>query len=294
MLPEIPRITRPAEFNSASRDSPFASVLLIAFGVAVAAENAAPARRLAELEQSLLVNASLAPPTLGYWGADFPAVKRPSDSGIVNAARMLARDAAANRIYLIYHHEMPVKEALEVFLAWRKVCPADVEIVPTLVLRMYDEKQTPVFTAAELEGLCSFFKASLSARRVAIYDVYPKREQAAHVAVLVKHFPAGVLRVGLQPNEKIEPPIVGAVADTWSGFCHGLTNEDWRTPGFGASTLRQWVTARNSGAAAVAWDLIAVAWTDRSPSAASTRAMTMQTKTSRSRRIETVSPPPTF
>ncbi|MCX6911398.1 MAG: hypothetical protein NTY01_25605 [Verrucomicrobia bacterium] len=215
---------------------------------------------LALLERSFWLNASLASPTLGYWGAGFPKARRPSDAEIANVARLLARDAAANRLYLIYHRELPLEEAHEVFLAWRKACPPEVELVPTLVLRMYDKKQTPVFTADELASLCDFFKSRLQTRHAAVYDVHAGRDEGAGLAALAKHFPRGLVRVGLQPGEPLAAPFVGAVEDTWSGFCHGLTNDDWRSPGFGAETLRKWVAARNSGAAPVVWDLVAVAW----------------------------------
>jgi len=232
---------------------------VFAFAACAAAEPPA-AHNLGRLERSFWLNASLASPTLGYWGAGFPKARRPSDAEVANAARVLTRDAAANRLYLIYHHELPLHEAREVFLAWRKACPPEVELVPTLVLRMYDKRQTPVFTADELASLCDFFKSHLQARCVAVYDVHAKRDHGAGLAVLAKHFPRGLVRVGLQPGEPLAEPFVAAVEDTWSGFCHGLTNDDWRSAGFGAGTLRKWVAARNSSAAPVAWDLVAVAW----------------------------------
>jgi hypothetical protein len=215
---------------------------------------------LARLERSFWLNASLASPTLGYWGANFPKPQRPTDAEITNAARILTRDAAANRLYLIYHHELPLEAVHELLLSWRKACPPEAELVPTLVLRMYDKKQTPVFAADELVSLCDFFKSQLHVRHIAVYDVYAKRDQRAELALLAKHFPRGLLRVGLQPGEPLTGPFVAGVADTWSGFCHGRTNDDWRSPGFGAETLRKWIAARNSGTAPVAWDLVTVAW----------------------------------
>ena len=227
---------------------------------AVAAAEPPPAHDAARLERSFWLNASLASPKLGYWGADFSAAKRPADTEIANAARLLTGNAAANRLYLIYHRELPPEAAREVFCTWRKACPPEVELVPTLVLRMYDKKQTPVFASDELELLCDFFKSQLHARRVAVYDVHAGRDQGAGLAVLAKYFPGGLVRVGLQPSEPLAEPFVAAVADTWSGLCHGLTNDDWRSAGFGAGTLRRWVAARNAGVAPVAWDLVTVAW----------------------------------
>jgi hypothetical protein len=207
----------------------------------------------ADLERSFWVNVSLASPALGYWGTDFPKARRPTDVEIANAARILTRDAAANRLYLIYHHELPLNEARAAFLAWRKACPAKVDLVPAFVLRMYDKNQTPVFTDGELMSVCKFSKWS----RVAVYDVHAGRDQGSGLTVLAKH---GLIRVGLQPSEALAAPFTGAVADTWSALCHGLTNDDWRSPGFGAETLRKWVAARNLSAVPVAWNLVTVAW----------------------------------
>jgi hypothetical protein len=67
--------------------------------------------------------------------------------------------------------------------------------------------------------------------------------------------------VGLQPGEPLEAPFVAGVEDTWSGMCHGKANDlDWRQPGFGAETLRNWVLARNPETRPIAWDLVVVAW----------------------------------
>ena len=231
---------------------------VFAFAAVAAAEP--PAHDVARLERSFWLNASLASPKLGYWGAEFSAAKRPADVEIANAARLLTSDAAANRLYLIYHRELPTEAAREVFSAWRKACPPEVELVPTLVLRMYDKKQTPVFAAGELATLCNFFKSDLSAHHVAVYDVHAGRDQGNGIAVLAKYFPNGLVRVGLQPGEPLVSPFVAAVEDTWSGLCHGRTNDDWRSAGFGAETLRRWVAARNTGIAPVVWDLVTVAW----------------------------------
>jgi hypothetical protein len=231
-----------------------------ALAVCFAAACSAAGHDLARLERSFWLNASLASATLGYWGANFPKPKGPTAAEITNAARLLTRNAAANRLYLIYHHELPLEEEREVFLAWRKACPPEVELVPTLVLRMYDKKQTPVFTADELASLCNFFKSSFRANHVGVYDIYAKRDQGPGLASLAKYFPRGLVRVGLQPGEPLAELFVAAVADTWSGFCHGRTNDDWHSPGFGAAMLRKWLAARNGGAVPVAWDLVTVAW----------------------------------
>ena len=123
--------------------------------------------------------------------------------------------------------------------------PREGQLVPTLVLRMYDQQQTPVFTSDELRRLVEFFQRSINAEQLAVYDVYPKRDQGEALIILAEQYPKGLIRVGIQPEEKIGPPFIAAVQDTWSGFCHGKTNADWLDRGFGAETLRHWVEDRN-------------------------------------------------
>lgn len=216
----------------------------------------------AALERSYWVHASLGLFTQrNYWGTDFPATAPPTREEVRNAARLLSGSYGANRLYLIYHQEMSIPTAREVFTWWREACPGSVELVPTLLLRMYDDKQTPVFTAAELRDLADFFQRTIHARRLGVYDVHKNREPPKEVAELGKRFPDQRIRIGLQPGEELAPSFMGGVQDTWSGFCHGKRNrEDWLQPGFGAETLCRWVKARNSGAKPIAWNLITVAW----------------------------------
>ena len=222
--------------------------------------SAKQSHNLAKLERSFWINVSLATPKLGYWGTGFPAAVKPSAPAIANAARVLCGDSSANRLYLIYHHELPVANAQEVFRAWRKACPAKVELVPALVLRMYDKAATEVFSSDELVTLLRFFKTEINSQRIAVYDVLPKRDQGSALSSLAREFPMGVIRVGLQPDEPLDAPFTAAVEDTWSGLCHGLTNDDWCDRGFGRDTLRKWVALRNTQSLPIAYDLIVVAW----------------------------------
>ena len=216
---------------------------------------------LAALERSFWLHASLASTTLrGYWGPAYPESSSPTETEIRNAAKLLTGPYAANRLYLIYHQESSLANAEQVFRWWRAHCPAEVQLVPTLVLRMYDKQQSPVFTPDELRRLVEFFKTTINASQIAVYDVYPNRDQGESLKVLAEQYRRELIRVGIQPEEKIEPPFVAAVQDTWSGFCHGKTNADWRDKGFGAETLRRWVDARNQQSNRIVWDLIVVAW----------------------------------
>jgi len=216
---------------------------------------------LGNMERSFWLHASLCAKTQkGYWGPGFPPSLTPSEQEVRNAARLLTDTYAANRLYLVYHHEVPLADNQQVFRWWRQHCPAKVTLIPTLVLRMYDKEQTPVFTLDELRQLVEFFQRSVNSEQLAVYDVYPNRDQGEALKLLAARYPKGLIRVGIQPDEKIEAPFVSAVQDTWSGFCHGKTNADWLDRGFGAEALRQWIEDRNRQPHLVAWDLIVVAW----------------------------------
>ncbi len=213
------------------------------------------------LERSYWVNASLSDDARkGYWGSDFPTAPVPSPSQIKNAVRLLAGAYGANRLYLIYNHEYSIDQAESVYRYWKKYSPPTLDLVPSLLLLMYDHNQTPVFTQSELIWLSRFFLSNINPRELAIYDVYQNRDMKKWVDILSRVYPHGLIRVGLQPDETLSAPFVRGVQDTWSGICTGKSNKDWgRLPG-GEATLRKWVIARNSENAPVSWDLISVAW----------------------------------
>lgn len=216
--------------------------------------------KLHTLERSYWLHASLGATTQkGYWGPEYPATSPPTEAEVRRAARLLTGPYGANRLYLMYHAELPTEDTVRILGWWRESCPREVELVPTLLLRMYDKAGTPVFAPDELRSLCRSLK-QVNRDRVAVYDIYPNRDQGPALDVLAREYPHGLLRVGVQPGEKLGGPWIGAVEDTWSGFCHGKSNEDWQEPGFGAETLSRWVEERNAGEVPVSWDLIAVAW----------------------------------
>lgn len=239
------------------------SRLVIAVSAVLAAStvSCSPHPRLARLERSYWLHASLAAkPHRGYWSPAAPKSEAPAEREVAAAAGLLAGPCAANRLYLIYHKEINGDEARQAFCDWRRHTPADIEIVPTLVLRMYDKATTAVFAPGELRSLCAFFRREIRAKRLGVFDVYPNREQGDGLAVLAEAFPGRLTRVGIQPDEVLRPPLTEAVQDTWGGFCHGKTNADWLDAGFGADTLRTWIDIRNRSPHKTAWNLIVVAW----------------------------------
>jgi len=233
--------------------------LLAAIGpVCLAAE---AGHDLAALERSFWVHASLSEAAQrGYWGPAYAASPAPSESEIRNAAELLTVAFGANRLYLVYHGEIGWDDARRAFLWWRRYCPESVSLVPTLVPRMYDKEQTPVFGRAEIRRMAEFFKGRVNPQRIAVYDVYANRDLREAAEELASGYPQGLIRVGIQPEEKIAPPYGSAVQDTWSGLCHGKTNADWLDRGFGAEALRAWVVERNRQERPVAWNLVVVAW----------------------------------
>lgn len=233
-----------------------------AVATCTASQPAASHVDLAALERSYWLHASLGQRTgSNYWFPSEPATEPPTRQQIVRAAALLTGPYAANRLYLIYHKEIPTARAREVFRIWREVTPPGVELVPTLVLRMYDKDHTLVFDEAEIAELADFFKAHVHPRLAAVYDVTTRPDQGPGLALLADRFPGGLIHVGQQPATRVEPSFSAAVQDTWSGMCHGTRNkEDWLQPGFGAEALRTWIEERNKGPRPIAWNLVAVAW----------------------------------
>ena len=117
---------------------------------------------LAKLERSYWLHASLASsPLRGYWGMGFPAAIKPTEAEVRNAACLLTEDYAASRLYLIYHKELPLADAEAVFALWRKFCPREVEIVPTLVCGAYDNQKSEVFSPDDLGRLAAGLKRAI-------------------------------------------------------------------------------------------------------------------------------------
>lgn len=229
----------------------------------IAQPDAIPAKpELKKLERSYWIHASLAFSKLGYWGPKFQQAQSPSTTEIKKAADLLCVKYGANRLYLFYHREISIPEARRVFADWRQACPASVELIPALLLTMYDNVQTSLYPdRTELQNLAKFFKEHLNQSKMAIFDVYPNRNPGNSLNELTAVYPEGLIRLGIQPKELPGKVFTYAVQDTWSAFCHGLRNqEDWQQAGFGAGTLKEWVEERNAGSIPVAWDLIVVAW----------------------------------
>jgi hypothetical protein len=88
-------------------------VLLVTGRAGLSAENG---HELANLERSFWLHASQAAKSQkGYWGAGFSPSAAPSEQDVRNAATLLTDKYAANRLYLVYHHEIPLQAAEQAF-----------------------------------------------------------------------------------------------------------------------------------------------------------------------------------
>src|SRR3954462_4034017 len=121
-----------------------------------------------QIERSFQLQVSLSTlPSVNQWNTNFPGLSSPSESEIRHAARLLTDDYAANRLYLVYQKEISLGDAERVFSLWRQFCPAEVELVPTLVLNS-GPRHEPVFSAGELKVLAAFFSKEVNATTIAI------------------------------------------------------------------------------------------------------------------------------
>lgn len=104
-----------------------ALVLLATGRIGLSADNK---HDLPRLERSFWLHASLARTAQkGYWGPACPASSSPAEPDIRNAAKLLTGTYAANRLYLVYHAEIPVDQAEQVFRWWRQHSPETVTLV---------------------------------------------------------------------------------------------------------------------------------------------------------------------
>jgi hypothetical protein len=95
-----------------------------------------------------------------------------------------------------------------------------VEVVPALLLRMYDKAAEPVFSSAELEALLAFFKTEVNPRHVALYEVLPRRDQGAGLAQMARPSPRGFCGSACSRMKPSTHPAPGL----------------WRTPGAASAT----------------------------------------------------------
>lgn len=211
----------------------------------------------------------------GYWFnvADLPGDIVPTEQEIKTACESMSGKYNSNKLYVIYHRQFEIEEAKNVFNYWRTYgAQHGIEIVPTIVLESYATPTKLNFTDQEIIDLANWSKANINDKEFGIYDVYIRQSagglQDLQLTKINEQVNIPMVRVGLQPGEKMNTYFSSGVQDTWSAECQGLTNELWENPRYykgtnkyGRKLLQEWVNERLSGESRkIIWNLIPVAW----------------------------------
>lgn len=211
----------------------------------------------------------------GYWfNRDARAEDiTPTEQEVNNSAKALAQTYHGNKLYVTYHRQFEIEKAKTVFSYWKTYGDQyGLEIVPTVVLETYATPATMNFTDAELIELSEWCKTNINSKEFGIYDVYVRQSsgsrQDLQLGQLSSNVEVSLVRVGIQPGERLNSYYTSGVQDTWSAECHGLTNELWEFPRYykgtnkyGRKLLEEWVTDRiEEEKRKIIWNLIPVAW----------------------------------
>ena len=211
----------------------------------------------------------------GYWfnTADRVENNAPTEQEINNSAKALAQTYYGNKLYVTYHRQFEIATAKTVLSYWKTYGDQyGLEIVPTVVLETYANSANMNFTDAELTEFASWCKTNINSNEFGIYDVYIRHQEGSiqDLQMAVMHEAVGdkLIRVGLQPGEKINQYISGGVEDTWTAECQGITNELWENPvtvngtnKYGKLLLQEWIMERINGEnKRIVWNKIPVAW----------------------------------
>ncbi len=211
----------------------------------------------------------------GYWFNvdDRPEDIMPTEQEVSNSCRGISEIYKGNKLYVTYHRQFEIEKAKTVFTYWKTYGEQyGIEIVPTVVLETYATPTRMNFTNSELIELAEWCKAHINDKEFGIYDVYVRQSgggvQDVQLIALNEQVSFDLVRVGVQPGERMNSYFTSGVQDTWSAECHGLTNELWEFPRYykGTSTygrklLEEWVYERiNEEQRKIIWNLIPVAW----------------------------------
>lgn len=211
----------------------------------------------------------------GYWfNVDAqPEDVAPTEQHIENACRGIAETYHGNKLYVTYHRQFEMDKAKAVLLDWKKYGDQyGIEIVPTIVLESYATPARLNFSDNELVDLANWCKQNINTDELGVYDVYVRQgagsAQDSQLAALAAQVSIGLVRVGIQPGERLNDYFKKGVQDTWSAECQGITNELWEHPRayngtnvYGRKLLQSWVNERIVGEQReIVWNLIPVAW----------------------------------
>lgn len=217
----------------------------------------------------------------GYWTPYYntlPEEEKPSAGEVCNSVKVLAEEYGADKLYVVYHRQFEIETAKEIFNIWNaEAAKYDVEIVPAVVLEEYSAETAMNFTDRELVELAQWCLVNICSEEFGVYDVYarmaPDSDQDKQLAVLKANVGDVLVRIGLQPGEKLNPNCKSGVEDTWTAECQGLTNELWSRPLksdgngiIGRKLLEAWVRERvATPSIRIVWDMIPVAWDYENP-----------------------------
>lgn len=211
----------------------------------------------------------------GYWFNvdNKPEDVVPTEQDIKNSCQGLAEVYHGDKVYVTYHRQFEIEKAKQVFLHWKKYgSQYGLEVVPTVVLESYATPTMLNFSNAELVSLAQWCAENVNQSEFGIYDVYVRQSigsvQDLQLTEIKSKTSLNLVRVGIQPGEKMNSYFNSGVQDTWSAECQGITNELWENPRYyngtnkyGRKLLQEWVAERIAGESRkMIWNLIPVAW----------------------------------
>lgn len=211
----------------------------------------------------------------GYWFnvETKPEDLVPSEQEIKNSCEGLAKLYKGDKLYVTYHRQFEIEKAKQVLINWKKYGKDyGLNIVPTIVLESYATPSKLNFSNIELVAFSKWCKDNINESELGIYDVYVRQSLGSVQDVQLKEIKSNtnldLVRVGVQPGEKMNSYFNSGVQDTWTAECQGITNELWENPRYykgtnryGRRLLKDWVDERIEGESRkIIWDLIPVAW----------------------------------
>jgi hypothetical protein len=216
----------------------------------------------------------------GYWFnlADRKPDVLPYSYEIRNACFKLRREYEGNKLYVIYHRQFEVTDAMNIFKMWKLYAARyGMTVVPAIVLETYATPPIMNFSTNEIASLAVWCTQNINQNEFAIYDVYVRQgigsEQDTQLSLIRKKIGNKLVRIGLQPGEKLNPCFNNGVEDIWNAECQGLTNKLWQNPVdykgtniYGRKLLQKYVDDRIHGEKRrITWNLIPVAWDYHKP-----------------------------
>ncbi|WP_126974466.1 hypothetical protein [Gynurincola endophyticus] len=211
----------------------------------------------------------------GYWQNinDRSPDSLPTATEIENSCKALSTTYNGNKLYVTYHRQFELEDAKKVFSLWKKYGNQyGLTIVPTVVLQSYAKEEKLNFSDEEIIMFTKWCLENIDANEFGIYDVYVRHAEGSvqdiQMAAINQAVGNKLIRVGLQPGEKINQHIAGGVEDTWTAECQGITNELWEHPvtvhgtnKYGRLLLEEWILERINGEnKRVVFNKIPVAW----------------------------------